>query len=468
MIGPLRLVLAASLLGLPLAGCSDLPAGSLPPARVPSGAMQPLPAMKSFAATSPEPARRSNRDMARDFLDLSFELESGRSLPVMTRFEGPIRVRLTGDVPKGMAGELENVLGRMRSEAKLDISRTDSADAQVTIQAVSGDEIRRFLPQAACFVVPNITSLKEYPSARRKGLTDWAQLTTREHMAIFVPADVAPQEMRDCLHEELAQSLGPLNDLYRLPDSVFNDDNIHTVLTGFDMLMLRVTYAPELHSGMTRGEVAAVLPGILRRINPSGEAKAYAGLPSTPRDWIDAVQEALGPGAGPGARQRAGQKVLQIAEREGWRDHRLAFSLYVYGRLAQGSDPTSARAAFETAREICARSPETRIHGAFSSAQLAAHALTRGDGQRALDYLQGQPELALQYQNAALLSSLLMLRAEALDQLNRPQEAATVRLDSLGWARYGFGPDYAVREKLGEIAALSPQTVTRAAQPVTP
>jgi len=34
----------------------------------------------------------------------------------------------------------------------------------------------------------------------------------------------SPQEVRDCLHEELAQALGPLNDLYRLPDSVFNDD----------------------------------------------------------------------------------------------------------------------------------------------------------------------------------------------------------------------------------------------------
>ena len=64
--------------------------------------------------------------------------------------------------------------------------------------------------------------------------------------------------MRDCLHEELAQALGPLNDLYHLPDSVFNDDNIHTVLTGFDMLILRAAYAPELRTGMTREQVEAV------------------------------------------------------------------------------------------------------------------------------------------------------------------------------------------------------------------
>ena len=79
--------------------------------------------------------------------------------------------------------------------------------------------------------------------------------------------------MRDCLHEELAQALGPLNDLYRLSDSVFNDDNMHTVLTGFDMLILRVFYSPALRSGMTRAEVAARLPAILAQLNPAGQSR---------------------------------------------------------------------------------------------------------------------------------------------------------------------------------------------------
>jgi hypothetical protein len=59
-------------------------------------------------------------------------------------------------------------------------------------------------------------------------------------------------------------------------------------------------------------------------------------------------------------------------------------------------------------------------------------------------------------ENAALLSTLLLLRAEALELENRSSEAQAVRLDSLGWARYGFGSDWAVRAKLREIAALNP------------
>ncbi len=68
------------------------------------------------------------------------------------------------------------------------------------------------------------------------------------------------------------------------------------------------------------------------------------------------------------------------------------------------------------------------------------------------------PHLATaeRYENAALLATLMLLRAEALDLTGRVAEARAVRLDSLGWARYGFGSDWAVRAKLREIAALNP------------
>src|SRR6056297_3139812 len=55
-----------------------------------------LPAMKTFSKVRPSPSTRSNADIARDFLDLSFRLESGRELPVLTRFEGPVTIRTRG------------------------------------------------------------------------------------------------------------------------------------------------------------------------------------------------------------------------------------------------------------------------------------------------------------------------------------------------------------------------------------
>jgi hypothetical protein len=433
-----------------LASCT--PAGTVATTR----AAQSLPPMKSFQGQTLERSRTSNQDIARDFMDLAFHLESGRALPVFTRFEGPITLRLTGTAPSYLKRELARLLARLRDEAGIDVTLTDAADASITINAVRRRDIQRHLPQAACFVVPNISDISEYARAARQPKTDWSQLRERKQIAIFVPSDSPPQELRDCLHEELAQALGPLNDLYRLPDSVFNDDNIHTVLTSYDMLILRAYYSPELRNGMSRAEVANRLPGILSRLNPAGRSLPSRPLGTTPRRWIDDIQLALGPGTAPATRHTAARNALALAEARGWTDHRRAFSHYALGRLTQGVNAEVALSHFRAAQRFYTRSPVTQLHAAHVAAQLAAYALTEGNGEEAL--LQTGPYLAIaaRHENAALLSTLLLLRAEALDLLGRKQEAETVRLDSLGWARYGFGSDRAVRAKLGEITALSP------------
>ena len=52
-----------------------------------------------FGLAAGQRSQRNNADIARDFLELSFKMESGRPLPVLTRFEGPITVRATGPMP---------------------------------------------------------------------------------------------------------------------------------------------------------------------------------------------------------------------------------------------------------------------------------------------------------------------------------------------------------------------------------
>jgi len=451
------LVLTAILV---LAGCAPAPDGTGLPLRVNSVTPKttPLPPMKRFSAAAPPSVPLSNADLARDFLDLTFELESGRKIEHLTRVNGPIRLRVAGPAPALLITELRDLTGRLRSEAGLDIALSDGA-AQITVNAISRAQVRRALPQAACFVIPGVSDWSEFQSARRGSALDWTKLTRRDKLAIFVPHDVAPQELRDCLHEELAQALGPVNDLYRLPDSVFNDDNVHTVLTTHDMMILRMTYAPELANGMTRAEVAARLPRILARINPVGARIPARGYPDTPRAWIDAIQTALGPGTSDAGRKAAAARALRIAREAGIGDQRLGFSHYVLGRLTPG-DRDFARAQFRAADVIFARSASTRLHRAFTAAQLAADDIRRDDPQRALDRLAPYPDIARAAQNAALLSTLMLLQAKALDQLGRTKEAQRLRLDSLGWARYGFGAERAVRGKADEVAALHSETAS--------
>ncbi len=275
-------------------------------------------------------------------------------------------------------------------------------------------------------------------------------------MAVFLPGDVSPQEIRDCLHEELAQALGPVNDLYRLTDSVFNDDNFNTVLTPFDMIMLRAFYAPELHSGMTPDQVAALLPGVLERINPAGRYGATDAAGPTPDAWKAAINAALSPQTGEVRRLSAAKQAVAIARAEGWVDNRMAFSLFILGRAALGLDGPLALTAFLQAGEIYSARSDTRLHAAHVAVQMAAFSLSAGQPQAAIDLVNAHFGAAMAAENAGLLATLLMIKAEALDAQGKTEEARVIRLDSLGWARYGFGSDQEVRRRLAEIAALSP------------
>lgn len=431
-----------------------------PPAEVSKGFIdgrttdQGLAVMQAFVPAQPIGVTRGNAEMAADFLDLEFRMESGRALPVLTRFDGPITIGLRGDVPPVATSELQRVLGRMRNEAGLDVSMASAGtQPSITIEFLPKSTLRRAVPSAACFVVPNVGSFGEYMKARGTAATDWGRITHRKQATIFVPSDTSPQEVRDCLHEELAQAMGPLNDLFRLPDLVFNDDNFHAVLTGFDMLMLRVHYAPELRSGMNEAEVAARLPAILARLNPAGQGRGTGPKAMTPRSWISTVEATFAGRSG--ARLSMADRLIGIARAQGWNDGRLAFSYFARARAKTGSDTSGAIADYNEAARIWRNTPGAAIHVAHVDMQLSAFALSSGQFDEVIRMTDRAVPVARTHQNASLLSSLLAMRAEALEATGRDAEARSARLDSLGWARYAFGSDAQVRARMGDIASLA-------------
>jgi hypothetical protein len=293
--------------------------------------------------------------------DLTFRMESGRTLAAFSRFEGPVTLRLTGAVPAAAATDADRLLGRLRTEAGIDIREVPATQpAGITVEFVPRARIRAVYPNVACFVVPRVSGWDEFRQARGTALTDWTTLGKRERLSIFIPADSSPQEARDCLHEEVAQALGPINDMYRLSDSVFNDDNFHSVLTAFDMLALRAIYAPELRSGMTRADVAARLPAILARLNPAGQ-RGGSGTPGpAPRIWTNAIETALSGRGAIGGREQAARQALATARAQGWQDARLALSYFALGRLTLSRQPEAALAALTEAQRLYLTLPEGR------------------------------------------------------------------------------------------------------------
>ncbi len=64
-----------------------------------------------------------------------------------------------------------------------------------------------------------------------------------------------PERLRlACIHEELAQSLGLVNDWPRARPSIFNDTEEFALLTKQDEMMLKMLYDPRLRPGMTLAE----------------------------------------------------------------------------------------------------------------------------------------------------------------------------------------------------------------------
>ncbi len=416
-----------------------------------------LPPMKQFTASTPSPAARSNAEIALDFLDLSFALENGMELPFFTRFEGPVRVAVRGEAPASLKGDLTALLNRLRREARIDIRLARSeASAQIFVDAVPIRRLQRVVPNAACFVVPNVKSFAEYKRSRGAPHTLWANLKTRETATVVIPSDMPPQEIRDCLHEEIGQALGPLNDLYRLPDSVFNDDNFHNVLTGFDMLILRAYYAPEMANGMTRARARQVLTTLLPNLNPRGGQVAGRVVSSTPKVWNDHIVNALAPSSSSAERMRRALQALSIARQRGWQDNRLALSLFVHGRVSLGRNATAAIDSLVGSGELYKKLYGSSVQVAYVATQMAAFALTAGEYSAAIRIADDALPAARKGENAAVMATLMLLKAQALEKQGRQKAAERLRVDAVGWARYGFGSDTRLRARIAEINALTP------------
>ncbi len=438
-------------LALALAGCAAAPPPSAPELAPQTRAIA---SATVFGPPRPFAPSRSNAQIAQDILALGFRLESGRDLPVLSRFEGPVRLILQGAVPPLGAAEVDRLVTRLRREARLDVQRVTTGPAQIAVDFVPRAQLRRAVPEAACFVVPNIASWDEFRANPRSPTLDWTPLRIRERALVVVPADVTVQEMRDCLHEEIAQALGPLNDLYRIGETVWNDDNFQTTLTGYDMLVLRVWNDPALRPGMSRAQVAQTLPGLLARYNPAGgSGKAVPEAPPTPRDWVRAVETALSAPARMTS-DRAARAALAIALEQGWRDERMAFSLFLAARFAPADQGAQALAALQLAAELYDTLPGTQAHRAHLDLHLSAQALGDGDNEAVLRLTDRALPSAKRVENGALVASLLLVRAQALERMGRGSEARSLRRDAVPFAVFGFGSEPAARARASEIAAL--------------
>ncbi len=374
---------------------------------------------------------RSNTAIADEFISYIFETEGGARIPRLLRYEGPVRVSLDRALG-AYRGDLQGVLAGMRRQSGVDIALADGA-VQIRVLQVPAEALTAVFPSAACAVVPDVGSFAE---VQRRQFPAWPRQTALSRAVILIPDDAAPYVVRACLNEEIAQALGPVNDLYRVSDTVFNDDNVFNTLTEYDHLILRLLYSPELQSGMGPAAVRAMLPALLARENPAG---ARGGRPvRADARWEALIETAInGVNARP-ARLRAAEMAVTRARRFG--GHRLAHSLLIYGRLTLREQPALAAPAFEEAYRLnLAQLGQGNLRTALAAMHVAAVAIKAGEYGAVISLTTPALATARHFQDPVLQAGIQSLRALAFANLGQNRAAEAARVEGLGQARYAFG-----------------------------
>ena len=412
----------------------------------------------AIAAPPPEPALLarvpaghtgySNASLAKLFVRLTHDTEWGGQRPHLVRMEEPVVVGLEGPGASAFAPFLEGYLGWLAAETGIDIHTGGPARA-LHLRLVDGAEFARALPAAACVLVPGDPG---WDAFRRDPARFGGEAMLRMHRlpeaTVFVPDDAIPAHVRRCLIEEIAQALGPLNDLSGLGPSIFNDDFGHVWPTRLDLMMLRVLYAPELATGLGRAETERRARAALDRINPAGlsapplPAVEAASVPA----WERLAARVTRRGLRPETRLEAAEIALEHAEAAlpGTVWH--CRSLVLAGQAGRGPAPDRARDRLERAERLCAA-----VHGADDPriAQIrllrAGLEMAQGEAEAALAAMDGLEAPLAGHGLDEALAAYYALRTQALALLGRSAEGRRASALARDWGGYALGRAAAVR-----------------------
>ncbi len=392
---------------------------------------------------------RANGAIADEFVAYMFETEGGVRIPRLLKYEGPVQVSLDGALA-GYRADLQGVLAGMRQQSGIDIALTDGT-ANIRILQVPAAALKQIYPTAACVVVPGVSS---FAAVQRRQFPRWSRQTALTKAVVLIPDTSAPYIVRACLNEEIAQALGPVNDQYRVSDTVFNDDNVFNSLTDYDHLILQLLYSPELRSGMGKAAVRAVVPTLLAQQNPAGARSGQASQADS--RWQTLLETAMN-GANPRpARLSAAEKAVARARSFG--GHRLAQALLIYGRLTLRDQPALAAPAFQEAYQLnlSQLGPEN-LRTALAAMHVAAVALKAADYNAVITLTTPALATAKRFSDPVLQAGIQSLRALAFVQLGQNRAAQAARVDSLAQARYAFGDNAAqIASAQAQIEGLLP------------
>ncbi len=228
------------------------------------------------------------RDLATNFLKIAFydefsdqggKLVEGGAQQALHRWQGPVRVSITfspgiqAERQARITAETSVYLARLSRLTGLPISLASAApNFSVMIlspadRRAAAPGIRAFAPgtsepalRSVLFMKPDIYCTAFSYSTGKSPVYDKSLAVIRSELPDLMT--------KACLHEEIAQGLGLVNDSPKARPSIFNDNEEFALLTPQDEMMLRILYDRRLHPGMSMAEARPIVETIAAELLP--------------------------------------------------------------------------------------------------------------------------------------------------------------------------------------------------------
>jgi hypothetical protein len=242
----------------------------------------------------------SDEEITDGFFKIAFgaELKLGKRAERIRKFDEPVRVFIFDQGKHQRRAEISAIIAEINARVDhLDLAITDNLqaanlvvmpvhkrDLNKTIRSVYGRDKARRIEQSLS------------PQCLSGFGTDESHRI--RHAEVILPVDVDDATFYDCAYEELLQALGPNNDDSSVPWTMFNDHVQMGFFDTYDQHLLNILYEPRIRPGMTKREVAKLLPEVLpavreriasKNANRRFRASSYAGPETQPPAPVQAM-----------------------------------------------------------------------------------------------------------------------------------------------------------------------------------
>jgi hypothetical protein len=211
----------------------------------------------------------ADEDYVQNFRTVAFfrEFDPDRREQVLTRWEGPLRVALVGDVNDRYIEYVRLHLADLTLLSGLEVSLAERADANVVVILSPAPFERALDTYRADYrsFFKSDRAMEAVTAQMRTEATCYARIVTNKAGDVItgamalIPTDQGRFVVRACIIEELTQAMGLFNDSDDIRPSIFNDSSPNMVLSEHDRILLRTLYDARLQPGMTWSQAEPVV-----------------------------------------------------------------------------------------------------------------------------------------------------------------------------------------------------------------